>query len=292
MLRLQWDDLPDETRTVIQRGFGAVSRVTSVGARLTRGVASRLYTESGVVFLKAVPLRSPSLAHYEREQRVNVLLPASVPAPRLLWSGRCAGWLLLIFECLDGRPADPSPGSPDIPGLLDTVAELGKMLTPCPWPGAPEAIEKIDGMRGYARLANLGDFPAPHRYAAALERLDADALTGNTLLHADLHEENFQVIGGRAHVIDWSLACRGARWLDIVLLLPRFIMAGHTPEQAERLAAGVPAWHDAPAEVVTDLAALRTLFSAYLAVRGPEHLRARRARVAAAGRAWVAHRIS
>ncbi|OUC93838.1 hypothetical protein [Streptosporangium minutum] len=72
--------------------------------------------------------------------------------------------------------------------------------------------------------------------------------------------------------------------------LPRLILAGHTPAQAERLAEQVPAWRAAPEAAVTGLAAVGSLFREFVARDGPERVRASRAHAAVAGRAWVEYR--
>ncbi|MER5621997.1 hypothetical protein ABT061_13240 [Streptosporangium sp. NPDC002544] len=95
---------------------------------------------------------------------------------------------------------------------------------------------------------------------------------------------------GWPYVVDWAFAVRGAAWVDTVTLAPRFIEAGHTPEQTEALLARVPAWRSAPVDAVTGLAALWTLFRLYKARFGPVEGRDFRARAAEAGRAWVRHR--
>lgn len=281
MLRAQWDDLPGEAKAEVERRFGDVLTATSADAQLTVGVAARLHTTTGDVFLKGAPEGSPSIGHYEREQHVGSLLPASVPAPRMLWGGHAAGWLLLAFEAVDGRHADLSPGSRDVPGALDAVALLGDTLTPCPWPDAPPVTDKLNGMTAVARKSG-----------ADLDDWDGDDAAGDTLLHADLHAENLLVTGGRVHVIDWSLACRGAAWVDVALLVGRLIAAGHTPGQAEQMAGKVPAWHQAPGHLLDRLAMMRAAFAGWMAVNGPPHRRARAARTAAACRAWAQHRCS
>jgi hypothetical protein len=287
MLRFRWEDLPGEARAQVEDRFGPVDSAVSAGPGLTPGVAAHLTTLRGGIFVKAIPSRSPALLHYERELAVNATLPDGVPAPRLLWSGRAAGWLLLAFEHVpDARETVLSPRSPDVAAVLDTVACLGETLTPCPWPDAPGVAEKVSVMRQRAEAA-----PTDGLYAAALHGLDLDDLSGASLLHADLHEGNLLLAGGRVHVIDWSLAACGATWVDLALLVPRLIAAGHTPEQAEGLASGIPAWKSAPEGAVTGLAAVRGMFCSHMAASGPEHLRARRERTAAACRAWLEYRL-
>ncbi|WP_433367843.1 hypothetical protein [Streptosporangium sp. CA-115845] len=88
------------------------------------------------------------------------------------------------------------------------------------------------------------------------------------------------------HAVHSSRRCLGGRRHA----RPRFIEAGHTPEQTEALLARVPAWRSAPADVVTGLAAPWTLFRLHKARFGPVEGRDFRARAAEAGRAWVRHR--
>ncbi|ONH30820.1 aminoglycoside phosphotransferase family protein [Pseudofrankia asymbiotica] len=255
------------------------------------GVASRLDTDTGPVFLKAAPLRSPAIGHYQREAAVNAALPAGIPAPRLLWSGEVAGWLLLSFGHLDGRDADLAPGSPDLTPVLRTVGELADRLTPNPWDRAPSVAERFTALREKADelLAQCpGEFPVLEAAAAGFSLAAVD---GGTLLHADLHAGNFFVTADGVSVIDWSLASRGAPWVDVAMLVPRLVAAGHGVAGAESLAGTVPGWKAAPEGAVTGLAAVRALFAEHQARSGPPRLRAARAIAAVVGRAWVEYRI-
>lgn len=72
--------------------------------------------------------------------------------------------------------------------------------------------------------------------------------------------------------------------MDIALLMPRLIAAGHTPDQAEDVVRQMPAWQGVPADAVTAWAAVHALFAAHMARTGPLHHRRLRARTAAAGR--------
>ncbi|MEV4747588.1 phosphotransferase [Streptosporangium sp. NPDC049248] len=196
---------------------------------------------------------------------------------------------MLLHEYVDGRDADLSPGSPDVPLVLDTLVVLNEALTPCPG-GFPEVAVNIAGLQAKAASLLTGELPDRAMYETALATFSLDALKGNTLLHYDLHSGNFRIDDGRSYVIDWAFAVRGAAWVDAVMLAPRLIEAGHTPERTEALLARVPAWRSAPADAVTGLAALWTLFRLYKARFGPEEGRDFRARAAEAGRAWVRYR--
>lgn len=134
-------------------------------------------------------------------------------------------------------------------------------------------------------------FPQDLPPADALSALPFAALEGNTLLHYDVHSGNVLIAGGETYVVDWSFACRGAAWIDAAMLVPRLIEAGHTPGQAEALVDGLSGWKTAPADAVTGLAALWTMFREYKAHCGPPESRGFRARAAEAGHAWVHHRV-
>ncbi|MEV4383916.1 phosphotransferase [Streptosporangium sp. NPDC049644] len=289
-MKPQWDDLPSNVRATVERQVGHVLKAEPVTKGLMPGLTARLYTDDyRIVFLKAVPTAGPAATLYERERRVGAVLPPGLPTPRLRWSGEVDGWIVLLHEYVDGRDADLSPGSPDVPLVLDTLVVLNEALTPCPG-GLPEVAVNIAGLQAKAASLLSGELPYRSMYETALGRFNPEALDGDTLLHYDLHPGNFRIDGGKTYVIDWAFAVRGAAWVDAVMLAPRLVEAGHTPEQTEALLARVPAWRSAPVDAVTGLAALWTMFRLYKARFGPEEGRDFRARAAEAGRAWVRHR--
>ncbi|MGJ6966079.1 phosphotransferase family protein [Streptosporangium sp. G11] len=246
-------------------------------------------TEGAVFFVKAAPAAAPVAGHLLRERTANQALPAGIPAPRLLWAADVADWHLLLFEHAPGREADLAPGSPHVPAVVDAVAAIS---APCPWPDAPSITGKVTALLRQAE-ALMAESPAEHaRYGPLVKALDLNELDGTALLHADLHAGNLLVDGDRCQVVDWSMACQGAPWVDMVFLVPRLIDAGHTPAEAEDVAAWVPAWTSAPRDAVTTLAATRALFAARMAEVGPAPLQAKRLRTAAACRAWVEYRTS
>jgi len=287
--RRQWNDLPKQARGAVEEQTGPVVGIRSAEVGLTSGVAAHLTTTTGVAFLKAAPAAAPVAAHLLRERAANRALPAGVPAPRLLWAADVDGWHLLIFEHAAGHEANLSPDSPNLPAVLDAISAIP---TPCSWPAAPSITGKVAALLRVAE-EQLAETPADAgEYGPLVKALDLDELAGTTLLHADLHAGNLLVDGDRCRIVDWSMACQGAAWVDVALLMPRLVDAGHTPAEAEEVAARVPAWSSAPADVVTALAATRALFAARMADIGPEHLRAKRLRTAAACRAWVEYRTS
>jgi Ser/Thr protein kinase RdoA (MazF antagonist) len=189
---------------------------------------------------------------------------------------------------------DLGPDSDDRTDVLDLVRVLGETLTPYPAADVPPVGDNIEFLRKRAD-ALLADPPADlealDAYRCARAGLDLDALAGDTLLHADLHEGNLLAVQDGMRVLDWGLACHGAGWVETALFIPRLILAGHTPEQAEALAAQVPAFKSAPEDAVTGLAAVWSLFREFVARNGPAGIRESRARAAAAGRAWMEYRL-
>ncbi|MEV8630767.1 phosphotransferase [Streptosporangium sp. NPDC051023] len=286
--RRQWADLPEQAREAIQERTGPVTGVQSAPVGLTSGIAATITTttEGAAFFVKAAPAAAPVAHHLLRERAFAQALPASVSAPRLLWAADVAGWHLLLFEHVPGRPANLSPGSPDLPAVLDAIAVLG---VPCPWP-APLIADKLDGLLRSAEEQLAAAPLDADQYGPLVKALNLSDFASDRLLHADLHADNLLIEGGHVWVVDWSMACQGAVWVDTALLIPRLIDAGHSPAQAERAAARVPAWSEAPPAAVTGLTAVRMLFAARMAETGPAHLRAKRLRTAAACRAWVDHR--
>ncbi|MFD8531328.1 phosphotransferase family protein [Streptosporangium canum] len=290
----EWGDLPGEVRDAVAAECGPIRHATSLLGGLTAGAAVRLDTTRGPVFVKALPADSSSAPLYQRERLVGAVLPEGVPAPRMLWSGHTAGWITLMFEHVAvQREVDLGPPSPNLGDVMDIVRVLGETLTPNPGAEVPSVTDNVEFLRRRADAllaAPPDDLKSLPAYQAARAGLDWDAMAGDTLLHADLHEGNLLATDRGVRLIDWGLACQGAAWVETALLIPRLIFAGHTPAQAERLAEQVPAWKAAPEAAITGLAAVWSLFREYVARNGPERIRASRAHAAAAGRAWVEYR--
>ncbi|MGA4989843.1 phosphotransferase family protein [Nonomuraea bangladeshensis] len=290
----RWEELPAEVRGAVMSVCGPIRHAVSLPSGLTSGLAVRLATASGLVFCKALSEDSPSAVLYQRERRVGAVLPEGVPAPHMLRGGHTAGWVWMLFEHINAtRDADLSPSSPDVAEVADIVRVLGETLTPNPGADVPPVSDNVAFLRrrADALLADPpGDLESLDAYRAARAGLDLEALAGDTLLHADLHEGNLMATADGLRLLDWGLACQGAAWVETALFVPRLILAGHTPEQAEALAVQVPAYKSAPEKAVTGLAAVWSLFREFVARNGPERIRASRARAAGAGRAWVEYR--
>ncbi|MEV0406141.1 hypothetical protein [Actinoallomurus sp. NPDC050550] len=268
----------------------------------TSGLAARIQLADGErVFAKGISASHPLAAKYRDEAATTRMLPAGAPAPRLRWDGQVADWVVLVLDDLDARHADLSPGSPDVPRTVATVAGLAEALTPCPIDAPAAEMELAGIVHGWAVLAaapnaDLDDWT--RRHLSDLAALETDWLTaagGDTLVHGDVNASNLLVDRVQAvYLIDWAQPVRGAAWLDVVDLVPHLILAGHTPIAAEATLSDVRSWHDTDPAVITSYAAA---FAGYWerssrlpAPPGVPYLRRHQARAARAAVAWTAHR--
>lgn len=206
--RVTWPNLPEAVRTAIQAHTGMIREVEPAGSGLNSALAATLHTDTGPVFIKGIPTDHPQSRTQQREAAVN---PYVQPvAPRLLWRVTEAGWDILAFEHIAGRPADLSPGSPDLPRVANALTLLHTLACP------------------ELPLRRIED-----RWAAHLPAQGAHLLHGDHLLHTDLNPHNILIAGGKAKIVDWAWPTRGANWIDAACLALWLIHAGHTPRDAE-----------------------------------------------------------
>ena len=263
--RTDWRALPESVRAAVQVHTGPVLRSETVSEGLNSALAATLRTINGTFFAKGLRSDHRGVVTQEREAAINPYVREL--SPRILCHVEADGWNVLAFECISGRHADYSPGSADLPLVLDTMRRLGE--TPCP------------------------DLPsmklAPQRWAAYYDD-DPSALAfldGNTLLHTDWNPFNVLIGDGTAHLIDWAWPTRGAAWIDPACLVVRLIAAGHTPGDAENVAQRTPAWEAAcPHAIDTFSAALARMWTT-IAQHDPADWKEH---IAAGTRAWAAYR--
>ncbi|WP_182902035.1 phosphotransferase [Microbispora sp. H10830] len=244
-VRLPWTAVPAHLRLAVELHLGdrVTEAVTQPGG-FSPGVAARLrLAGGGRAFVKAVgPEPNPvSPGIHRSEARVAAALPATAPAPRLLASFDEDGWVVLLFEDVDGR----TPAQPWVPAELDLVlgamAELAESLTPAPVAVPPAAERLAEEYQGWRRLAagpdGLGvdgsDAAWARRHLDRLAELEAAwgrAVEGDTLAHADLRADNLLLtVDGRVRVVDWPWACLAASWFDLLGMLPSVAMQGGPP---------------------------------------------------------------
>ncbi|SFF31422.1 Phosphotransferase enzyme family protein [Actinacidiphila alni] len=247
-VRAAWGDVPEGLRREVETYLGG----TVVEARTQRGgfspgVAARLRLADGRrAFVKAVSAAanpdSPGI--HRTEAKVAAALPPQVPAPRLHTSFESDGWVLLLFDDVEGRPPAQPWAPAELTRVLAAVADLATLLTPSPVAAPPVAAkaEMFSGWRTLAaeHAAGTDDLTSLDPWAvrrlaelAALESGWADAARGDTLAHADLRADNLLLTAdGRVMVVDWPWACVAAPWFDLLLMLPSVAMQGG-PHPAE-----------------------------------------------------------
>ncbi|WP_434446331.1 phosphotransferase family protein [Lentzea sp. E54] len=236
--RLEWQDLPAGVRAAVQAHTGPVIKAENSSAGRNSAFSSSLTTAGGRVFCKGGRTEGAQAIMHRNEAAVNPFLPENL-APRLLWHVEQDGWLLLGFEHVSGQHADLSPGSPDLPLVVDAVRTIST-ITP---PDTPRRM-----IADHWRTALAGGTTGEWAARAPLH------MRGETVVHSDLNPLNI-LVGDTARVVDWAWWRVGAAWIDPAFVVVRLVAEGHTPTQAEQWAAQCDGFRRAPAEAITAFAA-------------------------------------
>jgi Ser/Thr protein kinase RdoA (MazF antagonist) len=237
--RVPWHEVHPAVRQAVEEHLGApvTEAVTQTGG-FSPAAAVRLRTAGGRrAFVKAVgPEPNPdSVRIYRAEAAIAAALPASVPAPRLLTSFEVEGWVVLVFEDIEGRHPEMPWRRDELDLVIEAAQSMSAALTPAPIaaPTVGEAFGRT--FRGWSELLGedtTGLDPWAQRHLDALAELEsgwAAAAAGDTLVHADLRADNVLLTADRVYVVDWPWACVGAPWFDVVGLLPSVGMQGGPP---------------------------------------------------------------
>jgi len=250
-LRPTWTTLPPSLRAQIVSAIGG----DFVGDEPAHGGFSASYagvvtTTAGNAFVKACAAdwHADSLYFLREEMRTLAHLPSSV-APRLLAAMDDSVGTALVIEAIDGY----HPGQPWTTEDLHAVARAlrGLSTSPAP-PEMPRAEDRM--LPGFTRWQEIAADPhlldaLPHDLSAQMPQLlrieegFRDALHGNAIVHDDVRADNILISDGKAHLLDWPHARRGAAWIDLPCLLPS-IEASGGPSCEEAWA--VFEEHDAP----------------------------------------------
>lgn len=223
--RLEWAHLPPPIRAMVERRIGTpVAEARSQTSGFTPGFASVLVGEDGSHhFVKAASVKAQRMfaESYREEARKLAALPASVPAPKLLWVHDDDAWVVLGIEHVAGRAPRRPWREADLVATLDMLADLAETLTP---PPAGLVLEPV--------ADDLASLPAHWDYvrrtfalpnadeAAALAARFATVTAGRTLVHTDVRDDNLLITDdGRVLLCDWNWPVVGAPWLDALFLL-------------------------------------------------------------------------
>jgi hypothetical protein len=223
--RHSYADLPAPIRDAITAVIGPIDTVSAVAVGSGVAVTALAHARKGCFFVKAMPAGD----HASRQLREAALAPFVLPVDAALIAHLQRDWDILIFEALDGRAANYAPGSDDLPAVVELLTRVARV--PCP------------------STVNL--YEAPLRLQQWINDSDLAYFAGSTLLHTDLAPTNVIIVGGRARLVGWAAATRGAAWLDAAFWVIQLIGAGHPPAAAEDVVARIPAWQHAPATAVS-----------------------------------------
>jgi hypothetical protein len=210
-MRIDWTALPEAVTTEVADRVGGL-HVTLAKTGDHAEIAAAITGTNGTVFVKAARTDF-GVRSLRFELRVSEAVNGS-RSPAVTWYFETAGWLVVGFEHCEGPHADLSPGSPDLDLLGEALTVLGKTRAP--------------DVPLFSPKARLG-FAHP-------------AMDGDTLVHTDLGPANLIVTPRGLRIVDWAMAAKAATWVELAMLAPWLISAGHTPEQAEQWLARHPAW--------------------------------------------------
>ena len=227
--RLEWDELPASVRNAVEERTGPVVAAELVEEGLNCSVALVLHTKrAGRLFLKGARTSdTDGLAGLACEERINPALGGVAPGIRYRFDAD--GWLLLAFVYIEGRHADLSPGTADLPAVASALSRMHHLGVP-PFPVPP-----------------LED-----RFRKFLLPNEVGRLSGAHLLHTDANPHNILIgrSGGDAHVIDWAMPATGPAWVDLAYTAVRMMESGQTPTAALLWLGDFPHWRHADPKAV------------------------------------------
>lgn len=176
----------EEVREVIEKEAGPIRCVQQISEGYNSEVSVIVHTDDGATFVKGRQADHPRVWTQKIEREIN---PAVQPvSARIKWSVQSDVWDLNGFEPLPGTKADYSPGSADLPKVVDMLRRVQEI--PCP---AAEVKQ------------------AEHRWRHYTDK--PDLLAGAGLLHTEWTPGNV-LIGECAYLVDWAWATKGALWID------------------------------------------------------------------------------
>ena len=306
--RLEWKLVPERVRAALETWIGSpVVDAQSQLSGFSPGAAARLQTADGRrFFAKAVgpELNPDSPFFHRREARVLTALPEIVPDAKLLWTyyEGDAGWILLLFEDIEGwHPAEPWQDD-ELSRVLDAIATLSSSLTPVPDSLAHLDRAESDTLFTFQWWRQVALKPPPLLDAWSQRHLEVlidlasrapEAVAGESLVHSDIRADNVLLTPDRVVIVDWAHTRIGAGWVDLLCFFPSVAMQGGP--DLEQLFVQHPLGESAdPAAVNAALAAI----TGYLTYNehqseppGLPGLRAFQSAQAVEARRWLATRL-
>jgi hypothetical protein len=243
--RISWPELPDAVRAFAEEALGSpvVSARTQPGG-FSPGVAARLTGADGsAAFVKAcgTSLNPDSPRLHRAEIHALRHVPRTVPRPELLAAYDDGDWVAMLLEDVDGR----HPGLPwTAADVAATTASLTRLAAVAGDPSLPAFRDVAELFTGWDAVAADPDGVPPDLVRRLPELLDLQAraqevTAGEVLVHWDARSDNVLLRDGEAVLLDWAWACRGAGWLDTLLLAVDLVVQGG-PDPDDYLRASGP----------------------------------------------------
>jgi len=140
--RPRCEQLPSAVRRAVQRQCGKVIAAEPPSAGINSQFAATLHTRDQKFFCKGSLTDHPNALTHHNESQVNRYLPGSI-APPLVSTIDAGGWLMLVFRHVDGKHADFSPHSPDLPRIAEKISMMRGELKGIPSTAASPLGPKI-----------------------------------------------------------------------------------------------------------------------------------------------------
>ncbi|MFD6818128.1 MULTISPECIES: phosphotransferase [Microbacterium] len=233
-LRPAWTSLPESLRAAALDVIGGeyISDAPAHGG-FSATYAGTVVTTGGRAFVKAAGAdwHADSVRLLRQEIVTLSTLPSGV-APRVLGTVQDDIGAVLVVEAIDGR----HPGRPwtadDLHAVADALAVVGTTPAPRTLTAADESM--VPGFTRWQEIAATPDLrgalpPSVRDSLPRLRELEAEfagAVRGDVLVHDDVRADNILIADGRAHLLDWPHARRGAAWVDLPCVLPSIEASG------------------------------------------------------------------
>ena len=249
----------EAARKLIERHTGPIRAGEPISEGRNSEISLIVHTDTGALFVKGRQVSHPQSWTQKRERAINPSVCHI--SPRLKWSASDHDWELLAFEHISGHHADYSPGSPDIPKIVEMMLALQQVTCP--------DIELKQAEERWAAYSSVSELFA-----------------GTSLLHTEWSPGNV-LVNDRAYLVDWAWPTKGASWIDPSCWAVWLIACGHSPGTAESWAARIPSWKSAPIAALDEFALVQARMWYDIAAESAESWKQNLARAA---RQWTAHR--
>jgi hypothetical protein len=248
--RIDWTDVPGHVRGDVEASLGSpVVEARTQRGGFSPGAAARLRCADGTrAFVKACgPALNPDTPDLLRAEIGALdLLPASVPHAPLLAAYDDGTWVALVLADVDGRHPRLPWDEADLAPTLAVLEQTGRTRA---HRRLPTFADRVQALTAWDLVADdPSDLPATllDRLPAFLDQQSTarDVTVGDRLVHWDARADNILLQDGGAVLLDWAWACRGAGWLDTLLLATDLrIQGGPDPDQ---VLASSPMTRDVP----------------------------------------------